>query len=350
MGSPKGGDPVSAAVEKEEPDDDVSFFCCRLTNRGSQYMLRSLQNQGLHYDVLKATRQFQSRHLAFTNQHPLSHKYPFPFTHLPAMSAPTSKRQKTSSSSPAYELLYWPGIPGRGEHVRLCFEETGTPYKDVCNSDKDGMGELLALKAEDSIGDKTNPPILAPPVLRHGDLILAQTPNIVLYLAPKLGLAGPEDDENAIYLINQLALTALDGLSNEAHDTHHPIAIGLYYEDQKEEAKRKSKDYIDNRLPKFIGYFERVLQGPASKGGEWLYGGQVTFADLVFWQCLDGVTFAFPKAMKQLKESGKYGKVFELYDRVKGRESIKNYLASDRRKDYSMGIYRQYPELDTGEV
>ena len=265
------------------------------------------------------------------------------------MSAPASKRQKTSSSSPPYELLYWPGIPGRGEHVRLCFEETGTPYTDVCNADKARMQELLSLISDKNTGDLLNPPTLAPPFLRHGDVIISQTPNITLYLAPKLGLAGPEEDENAIYRINELALTALDGLSNEAHDTHHPIAISAYYEEQKEEAKRKSKDYVANRIPKFLGYFERVLQGEASKGGEWLYGGQLTCADLVFWQCLDGVSFAFPKAVEGLKKSGKYEKVFAFHERVKSRENIKAYLSSDRRMEYSLGIWRQYPELDAEE-
>lgn len=199
-------------------------------------------------------------------------------------------------------------------------------------------------------GDANNPPPLAPPVLKHGDLVLSQTPNILLYLAPKLGLAGPEGDENAIYHVNQLALTALDGLSNEAHDVHHPVAIGAYYEEQKEEAKRKAADYITNRIPKFLGYFERVLQSDASKGGEWLYGGQLSYADLVLWQCLDGVTFAFPNALKQCRDGQEFGKLFELYDRVKERDSIKGYLASERRKAYSKGIYRHYPELDAGEV
>lgn len=258
------------------------------------------------------------------------------------MSAPASKRQKTSP----YELLYWPTIPGRGEHIRLCFEETGTPYEDVCNADKAGMKELTSLISDKNTGDKTNPPPLAPPILRHGDLTLSQTPNILLYLAPKLGLAGPEGDENAIYYINGLALTALDGLSNEAHDTHHPVAVLAYYEEQKEEAKKKSKDYVENRIPKFLGYFERVLRGEASEGGKWMYGGQLTYADLVFWQCLDGVTFAFPKTVERARESGKYDRVFELYERIKGRENMKNYLTSDRRKEYSMGIYRHYPELD----
>lgn len=262
------------------------------------------------------------------------------------MSAPASKRQKTSP----YELLYWPGIPGRGEFIRLCFEETGTPYEDVCNADKSRMKELTSLISGENTGDATNPPPFAPPVLRHGDLLISQAPNILLYLAPKLGLAGPEGDDDAIYHINQLALTALDGFSNEAHDTHHPVAIAAYYEDQKEEAKRKGEDYVENRIPKFLGYFERVLQGEASKGGKWLYGGQLTFADLALWQGLDGVMFAFPNALKQAKESGKWEKVFSLYERIKSRDNIKSYLASDRRNKYSMGIWRHYPELDAGKA
>jgi len=270
--------------------------------------------------------------------------------HPLTMSAPGSKRQKTTSStstSPPYELLYWPTIPGRGEHIRLCFEETSTPYSDLCNESKSNMQTLTSLMK--GTGDTHNPPPLAPPVLKHGNLVISQTPNILLYLAPKLDLAGPEGDENAIYHINQLALTALDGLSNETHDVHHPVAVGAYYEEQKEEAKRKAADYIANRIPKFLGYFERVLEGEASKGGEWLYGGVLTWADLVLWQCLDGVTFAFPKAMGKNREGGKYEKVFALYDRVKERTQIKEYLGSERRKEYSMGIYRYYPELDLGE-
>ncbi len=154
------------------------------------------------------------------------------------------------------------------------------------------------------------------------------------------------DEEDAEWKINGLVLTALDGLSNEPHDVHHPVATGLYYEDQKEEAKRKADDYLQNRLPKFHGYFERVLSGEASKGGEWLFGGKVSVADLVLWQCLDGVKYAFPNAMGRLEKEGRYEKVFGLYERVKERPNIKAYLGSERRQKYGMGIYRHYPELD----
>jgi glutathione S-transferase len=256
-----------------------------------------------------------------------------------------AKRQKTSKDVP-YELIYWPGMPGRGEHVRLALEEAGASYKDSAH--QEGCRNLVASQINSkNLGDAKNPPPLAPPILKHGPLTINQTPNILLYLGPRLGLVPPADeDEDGIYRVNELALTALDGFSNEAHDCHHPIATGLYYEDQKDEAKRKSADYIANRIPKFLDYFERVLKGEASKGGKWLYGGELTYADLVLFQCLDGVKFAFPKAMGRLEKEGKYKGVFELYERVKERPKIKEYLASERRQKYSLGIYRHYPELD----
>ncbi|KAL9632604.1 MAG: hypothetical protein Q9164_005219, partial [Protoblastenia rupestris] len=258
--------------------------------------------------------------------------------------APPSKRQKTDAP---YELIYWPSIPGRGEHIRLCLEATKTAYTDVSNHTPAGASAVLDLISAKNLGDASNPPPLAPPILRHGDLLLAQLPNILLYLGPRLGLAGPKDNETAIYHINQLALTALDGLSNEVHDIHHPISTAAVYEEQKEEAMAKARDWLGKRLPKFLGYFEKVLQGEGSRGGEWLYGGKLTYADLVLWQCLDGVGYAFPKKMAKVKEEGKFGKVFALCERVGELEAINEYLGSERRLKYGMGIYRHYPELDS---
>ena len=260
-------------------------------------------------------------------------------------SANPAKRQKSSKDVP-YQLIYWPGIPGRGEHIRLALEEAAAEYTDSAH-EKNGIKKVMAAIDPKSKGDDLNPPTCAPPILKHGDLTINQTPNILLYLGPRLGLVpSADEDEDAVYRINALALTALDGLSNEAHDCHHPVATGKYYEDQKEESKTKSADYIANRLPKFLGYFERVLSGEASKGGKWLYGGTLSYADLVLFQCLDGVKFAFPKAMTRLEKEGKYKRVFALHEAVKERPRIKEYLASDRRQEYSMGIYRHYPELD----
>ncbi|KAM6508278.1 hypothetical protein FALCPG4_018152 [Fusarium falciforme] len=244
-----------------------------------------------------------------------------------------------------YNLIYWPNIPGRGEPIRLALEEAGVTYSDTASSSTDLIRSEMSGK---NMGDTFNPPIFAPPVLRHGGLTINQLPNILFYLGQLHGLApqiGDKDGHGA-YHVNELALTALDGLSNEVHETHHPIAVGLYYEDQEEEAKKRAKDYRENRLPKFLGYFEKVLKGEASGDGPWLYGGMLTYADLVLFQTLDGVKFAFPKAVKTLHDSGNYNRVFILYDAVKKRPKIKQYLESDRRQAYSNGIYRYYPELD----
>lgn len=134
-----------------------------------------------------------------------------------------------------YTLLYHPGIPGRGEFVRLVLEAAGVPYNDVANTDKNGYDQVKQMIDPKSTGDADgNPPVFAPPalVIKSGskpgtDLVIHQTPNILLYLGQKHGLAG--SDEADLYHINQIALTALD-LANETHDTHHPIAAMDYYE------------------------------------------------------------------------------------------------------------------------
>ncbi|KAF5655074.1 glutathione S-transferase [Fusarium sp. NRRL 25303] len=279
------------------------------------------------------------------------------------MSQPDPKRVKTDDDAP-YELIYWPVIPGRGEFVRLVFEEAGVPYSDVAQNIEKGMNAVKSLTSTDNIGDEHNPPALAPPALKHGDLLISQTPNILLYVAPRVGLAPKEG--NGVYHLNEIVLTILDGFVNELHDTHHPIAISLYYEDQKGESKKKSEYFIKERLPKYFKYMQRVLDAKTSGEGPWLYGDSLTYADLVLFQvgdtytmsikfsfewltthqAVDGTKFAFPKSTEALKKSGEYDGVFKLYDAVKERPNISKYLQSDRRRKYSEGIWRCYPELE----
>ncbi|KAF2128802.1 glutathione S-transferase [Dothidotthia symphoricarpi CBS 119687] len=256
----------------------------------------------------------------------------------------------STKTHPAYELLYWPSIPGRGEFIRLAFEAVGVPYKDTANESEDGVKVILPLISPESTGSDGNPPVFAPPALRipeagkNGtDLLLYQTPAILSYLGDKLGLAGSDDAERSWVLSH--TLTALD-LNNEAHDTHHPIASALYYEDQKTEALRKSKDFREARIPKFLGFFERVLKSNDGEGkGKFLVGGQLSYADLTVWHVVSGLLYAFPKEMEARKSEFPVllGTFFES---VKEQEGIKGYLASERRKPFSMGVFRLYPELD----
>lgn len=178
-----------------------------------------------------------------------------------------------------YELIYYVGVPGRGEHVRLILEEAGASYTDTASLAMDKCREIVTKTLD---GGQENPPYYAPPLLKHGELLISQTSNILMYLGSQLGLSGLK--KNDAWRVNALALTALDGLSNEVHDCHHPIVIELYYEDQKEESARRSKEWIKNRLSKHLGYWEKVLKSEDSGNGPWLLGEQFTYADLVLFQ------------------------------------------------------------------
>jgi glutathione S-transferase len=186
----------------------------------------------------------------------------------------------TSMAAP-YEIIYYTGVPGRGEHIRLMLEEAGAEYKDTrVLSFKEAAETVKACLP----GGGLNPPYFAPPLFRHGDLVISQTPNILLYLGPKLGLAGSPEHPDDLYRVNALALTALDLLSNEVHDTHHPIGTMLTWEDQKEESKRRSKEFVQSRLPSILSYWQRVLASQERGKGSWLLGDTFTYADLVLFQ------------------------------------------------------------------
>ena len=233
-----------------------------------------------------------------------------------------------------YQLYYWPGIQGRGEFVRLALEDSGAAYDDVARG-KDGMDRMMAMMK--GAGEKRPP--FAPPFLKSGRLVIAQVANILFHLGPRLGLA-PKDEGQRLWL-NALQLTVADFVK-EIHDTHHPVATGLYYEDQKPEALRYASGFLDERAPKYLGYFERVIE---RSGGPYLLGRKISYGDLSLFQLVEGMRYAFPKAMKRIER--KIPKVVAVRNGVAGRPAIQAYLASERRIAFNEnGIFRRYPELD----
>ncbi|KAL9109411.1 MAG: hypothetical protein Q9227_005918 [Pyrenula ochraceoflavens] len=300
------------------------------------------------------------------------------------MSEPAAKKQRTH---PQYELYYWPGVPGRGEFVRLVFEAAGVPYKDITNSASGGADKIISLLKS---SPKGNPPIFAPPALlvpsahpadASQPLLFSQTPSILSYLGPKLSLAGPSEAHQA--WTQSVAFTALD-LNNEVHDTHHPVATSDYYEAQKDEALKKATDFRENRIPKFFKYFESVLKENESQGkGKYMVGEGLT-SGFVFGYALSlsdnaqqvlpflhmqkpfeqteltakiilqttsrdskQLFFAFPKELAHRQKSNDFSLLFGTFQPgIKEEKGIKEYLASDRRPEYSNGIFRHYPELD----
>ncbi len=236
------------------------------------------------------------------------------------------------SAAMRYELYYWPEIQGRGEFVRLALEEADADYVDVART-KGGTARMMRLMEAG-----THPPF-APPFLKAGKLLIAQTAMILLYFGGRHGLA-PKDEAGRLW-VHQCQLTLADFLV-EIHDTHHPVAAGLYYDDQKPEARRRAADFRENRLPKYLAYFEGLLPG-GRRGG--LAGARLCYADLSLFQIVEGVGYAFPKAMA--KTRSRYPKLHALHDRIAARPCIAAYLASERRIPFNeQGIFRHYPELD----
>jgi len=232
-----------------------------------------------------------------------------------------------------YELYYWPGIQGRGEYIRLALEEAGADYADVARSER-GMAAMIGM-----METRAGMPPFAPPFLKAGKLVIGQTANILLYLGSRHGLA-PKTEAGKLW-VHQLQLTVADFVV-EIHDTHHPIGVSLYYEDQQGPAKKRTGEFWKERVPKYLGYFERLLQ---NNGGSYLTGRRLTYADLSLFQIVEGLRYAFPKRMKAFERE--IPGLVDLRDRVAARANIKAYLASDRRIAFNEdGIFRHYKALD----
>ena len=233
-----------------------------------------------------------------------------------------------------YDLWYWPTIPGRGEFVRLALEAGGIPYNDLARE----AGEQGMARLEDDLGAERDDPPFAPPYLIADGMAISQAANILLFLGEKHGLA-PADIAGRLW-VNELQLTIAD-MVYETHDTHHPISADRYYEDQQAEARKRARHFRQDRMPKFLDWFERIL----AHRGDWLAGERWSYADLSLFQLYGGLAFAFPQRMAAIARSAP--RVAALHDRVAALPELAGYLASERRLPYSAdGIFRHYPELD----
>lgn len=243
-----------------------------------------------------------------------------------------------------YQLHYWPTIQGRGEFVRLALEAAGAAYVDVARGDE-SRGQGMAAMAHFLQDPSVPRPPFACPFLVDGKRVIGQTPAILLYLGPRLGMVGKSEAERL--WAHQIQLTIAD-LVTEAHDMHHPVGSGLYYEEQKAEALRRAADFRKARLPKFLGWFEALLErNPRNAAGRppHLVGGRLSYADLSLFQVVEGLRYALPKASrKALKATPR---VVALAEAVARHKRVAAYLASERRLPFSEeGIFRHYPELD----
>jgi len=232
-----------------------------------------------------------------------------------------------------YELYYWPGIQGRGEYIRLALEEAGADYIDVAR--ERGVASMTAMMENTAA---PTPPF-APPFLKAGKLLIGQTANILFYLGPRHGLA-PKAEAGRLW-VHQLQLTIAD-LVLEIHDTHHPLGPSLYYEDQRTPAKKRTAEFWNERVPKYLGYFEGLV---ARHGGAYVTGRRITYVDLSLFQIVAGLRYAFPRRMTKFEPD--IPGLVALHDRIAARPNIEAYLASERRIAFNEdGIFRHYKALD----
>jgi glutathione S-transferase len=243
----------------------------------------------------------------------------------------------------AYQLHYWPTIQGRGEFVRLALEAAGADYVDVARTDgpSSGMRAMTHYLEDRSV---PRPPF-ACPFLVDGKRVIGQTAAILLYLGPRLRLVGG-GESNRLWT-HQIQLTIADVVT-EVHDTHHPIASALYYNDQKAAARLRAADFRKARLPKFLAWFEAVLaRNPKNtgSGAPHLVGGRLSYADLSLFQLVDGLLYAFPKGARRALKKAPLA--LALHAGVAGHKRVAAYLRSERRLAFNQqGIFRHYPELD----
>jgi len=236
------------------------------------------------------------------------------------------------------ELYYWPGIQGRGEFVRLMLEDAGAAYVDVARERKNGLAAMMRFLD----GEESGALPFAPPFVRVDTAVISQTANILAVLAPRFGLVP--DDGALRAEAHQIQLTLADFV-DEVHDTHHPIAGALYYEDQKGAAKQRARHFVQERMPKYLDWVEQVLRRNRKSAEQWLVGSDRTYVDLSVFQIVEGLRYAFPNALQRLEP--KIPRVTALRDTVAHRPRLATYLASKRRQPFNqMGIFRHYPELD----
>lgn len=236
---------------------------------------------------------------------------------------------------PSYTLYYWPSIPGRGEFVRLVLEALGAPYRDVAREESVEEGSALVQKMRQQAPFARRH--FAPPLLEGDGVVLSQTPVICSWLGERHGLI-PDGEQARVE--GRVWQATIADIVNEVHALHHPIATSLYFEDQREEARRATREFCEERLDTWLEH----LEGGISEEGPFLFGATLSHVDCALFQLVRGLRYALPGPMQARHTN--IPRLSALCEAVAAQDRIARYLESARCIPFNEdGIFRHYPEL-----
>jgi glutathione S-transferase len=278
-----------------------------------------------------------------------------------ATPAATPTTMAASADQQTWKLWYWPGIKGRGEYVRLAFEEAGVPYVDVgaaaaaaaaAPDDDPKQGFARVRDAALSTDGRAHFPVRCPPAISRGGFWLCNTPCILAYLNGEFGWDPPTREEKAHVL--QILEVILSDAVQEGRLPFHPRS---FYGSHKSPENFGAvcdpylEEYATKRMPKYLDFLEAALRrSSSSSGGEegkgtgegggnessdgdassgpFLVGGALTTADLAAWHYLCALEQHYSEAFS--REMRARPLLQEFKRRIAARPRIAAYLASGR--------------------
>ena len=201
------------------------------------------------------------------------------------------------------ELSYFDG-PGRANVTRLSFVVGGVKFVDH------RVADWPAVK-----GDASSTPAQlfgSLPVIKHGELLIAESVATAMYAADLAGLVGSSAADRA--------LCSMVVSTNE--DLRQVMYKGLFGSDESKAAGLKD---LPNASAKFLAGLERALERKTSDGPFFLGGDSPSVADLAVF---DNVHSAFPGLLKLGVNLDAYPKVVACADAVAALPTVKAFVAA----------------------
>ncbi|ETO26072.1 hypothetical protein RFI_11066 [Reticulomyxa filosa] len=209
-----------------------------------------------------------------------------------------------------WELFYY-GITGRGEFVRILFAEAGVTFKESNDVRGTESKNFVAFGGKPS---ELNFPAFAPPLVRHNKVYVSQTNTVVRYVATKLHLL-PADELDQFYA--DVIMANIQDINSEFSN--------------KSSAKPEEKEeWLKTRAANWL----KLLSEPLVHGGkekEYYFGNKISYADLVVTIFLETLEHVLGKKYEEFV-SKPFHALHHLRERVEKRPNIHKFL-EDRKKN-----------------